>query len=119
MILHHITECAGSFIIPSPSFNTDSFRSCDLYMINITAVPDRFKKGIGKTQGKEILHGFFAQVMIYAVNLLFIKHGCQESVQLMRAMQIMAKWFFHYYPGAFGISADIQGPKLFGDIGNQ
>ena len=43
----------------------------DLYVVNIIAIPDRLKDAIAETKGQNILHRFFAEIMIYAVNLAF------------------------------------------------
>ena len=75
VILHHISQCTGLFIIASPVFHPYRFRRRDLYMINIIAIPDGLKHGIGKTKSQYILYCFFTQVMINPEDLLFVKYA--------------------------------------------
>src|SRR5687768_8253570 len=82
-------------------------------MIDIITVPDGFKQGIGETKCQDILHRFLTQVMIYAVYLLFIKHGGQQLVQCMSALQVLSERFFHYDAAAFRVGADIQWSQLY------
>ena len=37
------------------------------------APPQRLKQHIGKTHGEQVLHRLFAQIMVDAVNLVFLK----------------------------------------------
>jgi len=50
-------------------------------MVDVSTVPDRLKQGVGKTEGKDVLHRFLAQEMIDAVDLGFDKHAGQKLVE--------------------------------------
>ena len=54
------------------------------------------QKAHWQNEGPDILHGFFSEVMIDAIDLFFIKHTHQQFIQLMRAFQIMSEWFFDH-----------------------
>ena len=82
---------------------TNSFGRSDLNVVNIIFIPDRFKQGIGKTKGQNILHRFFAEVMIDAEDLLFCKDVGQQFIHLAGAFQVVAKWLFNNNAGSFYI----------------
>jgi hypothetical protein len=43
-------------------------------MVNMFPIPDQFKQYIAKAKYQNILNGFFAQIVIDAVNLDFLQH---------------------------------------------
>ena len=45
---------------------------------------------------KHILDGFFTQIMINAVQLIFVKVVEQVFIELFGTFQIRSKWFFNY-----------------------
>jgi hypothetical protein len=58
--LHHIADCPRLVIIAAAVTHTQAFGHGDLDMVDIVAVPDRFKDAIGKAKDQNILHGLFA-----------------------------------------------------------
>lgn len=46
----------------------------------------------------EVLHHFFAEVVINSVDLLFGKEGRQVSGQLFRTLEVMSEWLLHDHP---------------------
>ena len=40
-------------------------------MVNISVVPQGFENNIGKAKGHQILHGFFAQIVVDTIDLVF------------------------------------------------
>ena len=73
VILEHITQCSGMIVIFTALLYTNLFSGCNLNMTDIFRTPQRFKNNIGKTQHKYILHCFFAQIVVYTVDLIFGK----------------------------------------------
>jgi len=53
----------------------------NLHMIDILPIPDRFKQGIGETEGQDVLYGFLSQVMVDSVNLGFMKKLSQQVIK--------------------------------------
>src|SRR3954464_2833491 len=94
MILHHITQRTSLLIISTTVFNTNIFGSGNLNVINVVAVPNRFKKRIGKTKRKNILNGFFSKVMVDPVDLFFLEYLSEPDIQIGSAFEIMSKRFF-------------------------
>ena len=64
MVLNHIAQSAYLVVKLNPSTDTNVFSHGNLYMVNISPVPQWFKKRVCKTQCEYILNGFLAQVMI-------------------------------------------------------
>lgn len=46
----------------------------------------------------EVLHHFFAQIVIYTVDLFFSEEGGEVSGQLFRALKVMSKRLFYNHP---------------------
>ena len=71
MVLHHIAHRAGFIIIFAAPAHAHGFRDSDLNMIYILRIPERLKQHISKADRHQILHGFFAQIMIDTIDLRF------------------------------------------------
>ena len=95
MILHHIPQSSGSFIESSTLLDTQVFYCGNLYIVDIITVPKRFKDAVSKAESKNILRRFFAQEVVYTVNLLFFEHRRIYAVQFAGRFQIIAKGFLH------------------------
>ena len=48
-------------------------RNGDLHMIDVIAIPDRFKKGVCKAEDQHVLHRLLAQIVVDAKDLRLIK----------------------------------------------
>src|ERR1700761_5950924 len=70
MILYHIPQCATAVIIPPTLAHTYLFGNADLNMIDIVFIPERFEDVVRKTEGHDVLHHLFSQVMIDMIDLL-------------------------------------------------
>src|ERR1700723_3858805 len=66
------------------------------HVIHITAVPNRLKQRIGKTECQDILHRLFAEAMVNAEDLGFVKSTGERLVQCHRAFQVIPYGFLHY-----------------------
>ncbi len=66
-------------------------------MVDVSPVPDRFENPICKAENQNVLNSFFAQVVVDAVDLLFIQHLANLFVQFFRRIIIASKWFFNDY----------------------
>ncbi|MNP67919.1 hypothetical protein D3C76_1638080 [compost metagenome] len=79
-------------VIASTFFNTDGFAQRNLNIGNMFIVPQRLKEGVGKPNDFNILHHFFAKVVVNPVNLLFLEYLIQLFVQLLSRQQVVAEW---------------------------
>jgi len=60
-------------------------------MIDVTTIPERFKDSICETEHHDVLNGFFTQVVIDAIDLLFPKNSQHFPIECARRFQI-ATW---------------------------
>src|SRR6185312_6788875 len=98
MVLYHIAERSGCFVIISTVFNAQLFRYGYLNAVDIVAVPGRFEECIGKPEGENILYGFLTQIMVDTVNLALIKDGMQQIIQMFGAVEVMPERLFNNNP---------------------
>src|SRR3990172_8219414 len=73
VVLQNIPDHASAIEVFRATINSDSLGNCDLHTFNIAAVPQRLEDTIGEAEYEDILDSFLAQVMVYAVDLIFIK----------------------------------------------
>ncbi len=105
MVLHHIPQGSGMVVVAAAMADPDRLRHGDLHVVDVTAVPDRLEQGIGETKGEDVLYGFFAQVVVDAVDLRFAKHPGQGADQASGRGQIMTEGFFHHESVALAVTA--------------
>ena len=59
VILHHVTQCAGFFVITRSGPDAFRFAYRDLHMIDILVVPDRLEDAVGEPDDHQVLNRFF------------------------------------------------------------
>ena len=84
------------FVIACAPFHAHVFGHRDLYIIDVAAVPNGLKDAIAETEDQDVLNGFFAQIVIDAVDLLFAEDPQQGAVERFGALQVIPKWFFDH-----------------------
>ena len=84
---------AGLIVVAAALLHADRFRHRDLHVIDVAAVPDRLEDSVGKTERQNVLHRLFAQVVVDAVNLLFVGDLQQLLVQRFGRLQVVPKGF--------------------------
>ena len=86
-------------------------------MVDVAAVPDRFKNGIVKAEDQDVLHGLFAEIVIDSVNLIFGKHGFDLAVERTSRIVIVAEWFLNNDPppAAILLLREFRDAKLLDD----
>jgi hypothetical protein len=89
MVLHHVTQCAGVFVKRTALFNTQFFGNGDLNIGNVFAAPERFKQGIAKTHGEQVLHRRFAQVVVNSENLMLFKNLANAFVDGLVGLEVV------------------------------
>src|SRR5207244_413769 len=82
---------ASRIIVTATLLDADGFSHGNLHVINVAAVPDRLENSVGETKSQNILDGFFAQVVIDAVDLLLLHDLEQLLVQGLRRVQVATK----------------------------
>ncbi len=71
--LDHVAKGAGRFIESAATLDAKGFRSGDLDMVDVIAIPERLENAVAKSKNQQILHRVFAEIMIDPVNLLFFE----------------------------------------------
>src|SRR5690606_38184621 len=94
VILYHVSESTGAFVIAATIFDSSLFRHRDLHRINVIPVPERFEQGVCKTKSQDILHSLFAEIVVYAVNLFFLEVLRKHLIKLYSSLFIMPKRLF-------------------------
>ena len=102
VVLKHIPQHAGLVVVVGPLGHIQGFGHGNLHMVDVVAIPDGFKDGVGKAEHQQVLHRFLAQVMVNAENLIFLKDGMGDGIQFPGGSQIHAKGLFHYNPPPTG-----------------
>ena len=72
VVRHHVTQRAGGVIVAATSFNADGLSHRDLNVIDMIAIPDWLKETIAKAEYQNVLHSLFAEIVVDAVDLLFV-----------------------------------------------
>src|ERR1700730_18090790 len=108
MVLHHIANRASFFVEFASPRDAKRFRHGDLHTLHVVAVPDGLEEGIRKTEEKQILDFFLAEIMIDAKNGRFGKDGVQGGVEFLSRCEIPAKGLFEGHAGVPGASGGAQ-----------
>ncbi len=69
-----------------------------MYAVDIAAIPDRLEDSVAETKNQNVLHGFFAQIVIDGINLLFVQDLLELLVKLAGRIEIAAERFFDHEP---------------------
>ena len=72
MVLEHVAQYADAVIKTGTVFQADFFRYGDLNMVDVVAIPNRLEDSIGKAGEENVLYGFFAEIMVNAIDLVFV-----------------------------------------------
>ena len=73
VVRHHVAQSARFIVVAAAILHAHSFSDGDLHVIDVAAVPDGLEDSVGETENQDVLYCFFAQVMVDAVDLLFLK----------------------------------------------
>ena len=107
MILQHVADHAGFFIVRAAVLDAKRLGHGDLHMVDIALVPDRLPDRVGEAKVQNVLHGFLAKVVVDAIDLRLVEHAEHGMVELARARQVAAERLFDHdaRPARAGIAA--------------
>src|SRR5260370_36754013 len=94
VVLQHDADGSCLFIVCPATFQADILSHGDLYVVDIAPVPHGFKNAVCQAKDQDILHSFFAEVVIDAIHLFLSKDSCNLAVKLSSRGQIMPKGLF-------------------------
>ncbi len=96
MVLSHVPQRSRVIVIPAALFHPDGFTERNLHVCDMFVVPERLKKRIRKTDDFDILNHFLPEVMVDAINFLFLKYLTDLLIQLFGRLQIVSERFFDH-----------------------
>src|SRR3974390_1236314 len=98
MVRHHVAQCAGLLVEATATLNTYGFGHCDLYVVDMVAVPEWLEDAIGKAQHQNILDRFFAEEVINSIDLTFGQYLEDLSIKGLCGSKVVSERFFDDYP---------------------
>src|SRR6185437_11263702 len=98
VIGHHIAKRTRHIEVAAALFNTNGFRHCDLHVINVTAVPDRFKDAVAEAEYQDVLDRLFTEIMINEIDLILRKNFSDLTVQGFRGIKNISERLFKNDP---------------------
>ncbi len=78
VVLDHVAQLAGLVEVTPTAFDADLLGHGDFHVGDVVLVPLGFEQAVGETQGNQVLHRLFAQVVVDAVGAVFrekLRHG--------------------------------------------
>src|SRR5712691_4431205 len=93
MVLNHVAQRPGLFIVTAATFDAEPFGVGDLNVVDVLPVPERLEDAVRKTKDEQVLHRLFSEIMIDAKDLLLFKNFCELLVESARAFEVMAERF--------------------------
>ncbi len=93
MVLNHVTEGAGGVVIRAAFFHAHRFACSDLDVIDETMIPEWLKNGIGEPQHHDVLGGFFAEVVIDAVDGVFVENVAHCFIECVGRCLVLPERF--------------------------
>ena len=78
MVLNHVAQSAGFLVVRAAAFHADRFGRRDLDVVDIAAIPERLENTVAEAERQDVLNGFFAEVMIDAVDVDFVEEPCES-----------------------------------------
>src|SRR5216683_631350 len=118
---NHVAQRARSIKISSTLFDAYSLGIRYLHVVNVAAVPNRLEDGVVETKHQNVLHRFFAEVMVDAVDLVFRQHGFDFAVQSAGRIEVMAERLLdnHSPPAAILLVGKSNSAQPFDDGGKE
>ena len=98
VVLEHVAHRARAVVVAAAVFHADGFGGGDFNVVNVVAVPERLEEAVGEAQHEEVLHGFFAEVVVDAVYLVFVEVVVDGAVEVFRGLAVVAEGFFYNQP---------------------
>ena len=105
VVLHHVSEGSHAFVVTDAAAEGFArftvvlrealfFRDRDLHMVDVFFVPERLEDAVGESQHQQILHRLFAQIVVDAIRLAFVKAFGHRCVHCPRAFEVAADRLF-------------------------
>ena len=103
VVLHHVPERTGGFVVTSAFLHADCFCRSDLNAGDVVPVPDRFENGVGEPQNHDVLNGFLAEIVVDAEDLVFLSAALNHAIERLSTAVIPTEWLFDHHAAALGV----------------
>ncbi len=81
MVLDDVAEGSCFFIEGPAAFHAEGFGGGDLDLFDVVAVPHGLEDAVGEAEDKDVLNGFFTEVVVDTEDLAFGEYGVDLFVQ--------------------------------------
>ena len=118
MVLDHIADGAGLFVVAATPLDADRLGHSDLHVVDVASVPQRLKDTVGEAQDEQILDRFFTQVVIDTIDLALFEHVVDNLVEVQCALEVVAKRLFDDdpRPSTVGGVGQTSGAEVVDDV---
>ena len=89
MVLDHIAELPDLIVVGPTTLDPYHLADGDLDVVNAGVIPLTVDKAVGKAQNKKVLDGLFTEVVIDAVDRLFIEVLRERLIHFDRRFEIL------------------------------
>src|SRR6267142_2803790 len=96
VIRNHVAQRARSIEVSAALLHADGFGIGDLHVIDVATVPDGLENSVVEPEDHDVLYGLLAEVMIDAVDLIFVQHTFDLAVQSLSRLQIVSERLLDY-----------------------
>src|ERR1700736_1640906 len=117
MVRHHIAQGARLFIERRAVFDSHRFSSGDLYIVDVIPVPHRFEERITEAENEDVLHCFFAKIVVNPVHRFSSNTPCTTSFSTFADSRSRPKGFsktIRVHPLSRGFSPTAPNPSMMG-----
>src|ERR1700727_3017628 len=94
MVRHHIAQGAGLFVERRAVFDSHRFSRGDLHIVDVVPVPHRFEQRVAEAEDEDVLHGFFAKIVVNAVHRFLVEYAVHNLIQYVRRFQVPPEGLF-------------------------
>ena len=95
MVLHHVAQGPGLFVVGAARLHADGLGHRDLHVGYVIAVPERLVDLVGEAQDEEVLDRFLPEIVVDAVDLLLAEVPSQLPVEGAGAVDVVAERLLH------------------------
>ncbi|MCY1174255.1 hypothetical protein D9M71_76530 [compost metagenome] len=98
MVGHHVAQGTGAVVEIATGLDTHGLGGGDLHVVDVVVVPEGLEQAVGKTADQDVLHGFLAQIMVDAIDLLLAHDLEQARIEGFSRGQVGAEGLLHHHP---------------------
>src|SRR5580692_8389397 len=88
MVRHHIAQCTRLFIERRAVFNSYRLSGGDFNIVNVVPVPDRLEQRIAEAENEDVLHCFFAKIVVNPVHRFLVEYAVHYVIEYVRRFQV-------------------------------